>query len=707
MIDLFTGLNDEQKRAVKTIDGPLLIQAGAGSGKTKTLTHRIAYILSKEDVRPYNILAVTFTNKAAKELRERLAKLLGFDKNDRSFIPFIGTFHSICVRLLRISGEHVNIPKNFIIFDETDRLSAIKQIFRELHIDEKQYPSRQIAQIIGSAKNEMVTPEEFYSTASSPLQKVAAKVYPLYEKSLKEAGALDFDDLINKTVNMLSVSSEVRKDWQNKFHYIMIDEYQDTNSAQYKLIKLLVNKDQNIGVVGDDWQSIYSWRGADFTNILRFEKDYPKATVIKLEQNYRSTKNILDAAHKIINKNTKRSTKKLWTAIGDGLPVQIISVANERAESETVARRIMRAVDAKTRKYSDFAILYRTNAQSRAVEEACLHMNLPYKIFGGQRFYDRKEIKDVVAYLRLIYQPEDKVSFERIVNVPARGIGKTSLNKFFAWQIKNNYSLSQALTNANECEDITKRAKDALSELSSILTDIRSLSSETNAAGLIDMLLRRIDYIDYLEDSTPQSEMRVENVRELLSVAREYQDSGLDDFLEEVALVSDLDNAKVGQDYVTLMTLHSAKGLEFPVVFIVGLEESLLPHSRSLYDASEMEEERRLCYVGMTRAREELYLTHAMQRILYGGMQHNPPSRFLSDIDGEQASEQVQFKPMPAEDEPHYVLELSEGDRVEHNVFGMGTVMEMDGDMAVIYFKGRGAKKINVAFAPLIKAETT
>ncbi len=703
MTSLTKGLNPEQKRAVISTEGPLLIQAGAGSGKTKTLIHRIAYILANKDVTPVNILAVTFTNKAARELRERLARLLGRDEDDRSLAPYIGTFHSICVRLLRVSGDWAGVPKNFIIYDETDRLSAVKQIYKELSVDEKQYPARQVARIISSAKNEMVSPEVLASTASSPIQKVASRIYPLYEKALKQAGALDFDDLINKTVNMLSVSAEARDKWQKQFRYIMIDEYQDTNSAQYKLVKLLVNKDQNIGVVGDDWQSIYSWRGADFTNILRFEKDYPKATVIKLEQNYRSSKNILDASHKVINKNTKRSDKQLWTASGAGLPVQIISTSSERAEAETVARRVMRAVDSGSRKYSDFAVLYRTNAQSRAVEEACLRMSVPYKIFGGQRFYDRKEIKDIVAYLRLIYQPADKVSFERIVNVPSRGIGKTSLSNFFLWQEANDLSIKEALESVNDCQGLTHKAKTAFVELSTILTDLRALSSEVNAATLIDALLDKTSYISYLEEEgTIQSETRIENVRELLSVAKEYQDAGLDDFLEEVALVSDVDRASVGSNYVTLMTLHSAKGLEFPVVFIIGLEETLLPHSRALYEASEMEEERRLCYVGMTRAREELYLTHATQRIIYGGMQHNPPSRFLTDIDAQQTD--LESTPLFTNlKEPQYVLELSEGERVEHKVFGMGTVMEIDNDMAVIYFKGRGAKKLNIAFAPLNK----
>ncbi len=700
--DLFVGLNSEQKRAVETTEGPLLIQAGAGSGKTKTLTHRIAYLLATHKATPFNILAVTFTNKAAKEMRSRLADLLGHDAEDRAWVPYMGTFHSICVRLLRIDGDHVQVPKNFVIFDEADRLSAVKQICRQLYIDEKAYPPRQIAGLISSAKNEMISPEDYKAVASSPLQEVASKVFPLYQKSLKEAGALDFDDLISKTVHMLEEAEEVKNKWQNTFRYIMIDEYQDTNAAQYKLVKLLVNDSQNIAVVGDDWQSIYSWRGADFRNILRFEKDYPDAAIIKLEQNYRSTKNILDAAHSVISKNQERSDKKLWTDSGNGAPVQILAVPNERAEGESVVRHISRSVDSGQRRYNDFAVLYRTNAQSRSVEEACLHYNIPYRVVGGVRFYDRKEVKDVLAYLRLIFQPEDRVSFERIVNVPARGVGAKSLEQFFAWQQESGKTLSQALAGVEQCTSITPRARASLVDLAGILFDIRTLSEEVAAAGLIDSLLRRIDYFTYLEDGTPQGETRQENVRELMGVAKEYQDAGLADFLEEVALVSEPEQNTPLSDAVTLMTLHSAKGLEFPVVFMVGMEETILPHSRALYDQREMEEERRLCYVGMTRARQELFLVHANSRMLYGGLHHNPPSRFLSEFQ-DVPQQGIEAASVITSNEPRYVPDLDEGDVVKHQIFGQGTIVEISGDTASIYFKGKGIKKLNTSFAPLEK----
>ncbi len=729
------GLNSEQRRAVQTTQGPLLILAGAGSGKTKTLTHRIAYIIGTNQATPYNILAVTFTNKAAREMRERLGHLLGHHADDRAFLPYMGTFHSICVKLLRRDGSYVGVPTNFIIFDETDRLATIKQITKQLGIDEKAYPPRQIASLISSAKNELMTPQEYEIRANSPLERIASDIFPRYEKALHEAGALDFDDLIAKTVKMLQENSEVRAKWQQQFRYVLIDEYQDTNAAQYQLIRLLIGEHKNIAVVGDDWQSIYSWRGADYRNILRFEKDYSPCTVIKLEQNYRSTKNILDAAHAIITKNSQRSDKELWTQAGSGLPVQMIPVAHERAEGEAIVHRIKRQVDSAQRSYNDFAVLYRTNAQSRSLEEACLHYGIPYRIVGGQRFYDRKEIKDVIAYVRLLFQSEDRVSFERIANVPGRGLGAKSLQSFFEWQTGQGLSLKEALQNVATCGLITPKARRALSDLNGILSELRELIDESPVVSIIESLIRRTGYMEYLDDKTPQGEARQENVRELLSVAKEYQEFGLEGFLEEISLVSDIDTVDRGGQAVTLMTLHAAKGLEFPVVFMAGMEETIFPHSRALYDQSEMEEERRLCYVGMTRAREELYMIYSSSRMLYGGVQHNPPSRFLSEIDGEFAQttslqfdfgqrrsfggfqEQTSFDPSynpwnktdqsssqgTAENEPHYVEDINEGDSVRHQLFGVGTVVEMDGDNAVVYFKGKGSKKLNIAFAPLEK----
>ncbi|HSW78604.1 MAG TPA: UvrD-helicase domain-containing protein [Candidatus Babeliales bacterium] len=718
MEDLLTGLNPEQKAAVQATEGPLLILAGAGSGKTKTLTHRIAYLLATHKATPFNILAVTFTNKAAGEMRSRVGKLLGQPAGNRGFMPYMGTFHSICVRILRQDGEHIGIARNFVIWDEGDRQAAIKQASRQAGIDEKNFPARLLSSLISNAKNEMVGPQEFSANAEySPATKAAARAYPIYEKLLKDASALDFDDLIGRMVYLLSSQKEIRDKWQRQFKYVMIDEYQDTNSAQYKLVKLLTNKDMNIAVVGDDWQSIYSWRGADFRNILNFEKDYPKCKIIKLEQNYRSTKNILEAANNVITHNNLRSDKKLWTAAGAGSPVQVLQVTSERSEAESIVRRIRNVVDIRARSYKDFAILYRTNAQSRALEEVFVHYGIPYRIVGGVRFYDRKEVKDIMAYLRLIYQPEDLVSFERVVNVPARGIGGKSLLSFHSWRLQQGLNLEEGLSKAAGCLDITPKARKGFAELSDIVSSFKAMADELMPSSLIDSLLRRLDYLNFLQDGTPQGEARIENVKELISVAIEYQDAGLAGFLEEVALVSDLDTADLGGDAVILMTLHSAKGLEFPVVFITGLEETVLPHSRALYEPAEMEEERRLMYVGMTRAREELYLTYATERNLYGGRQHNPPSRFIADVGPVTNTLETGFglfSPSPYSDEqkfadsgtePRYVPELEEGDGVKHQLFGVGTVMELDGENATVYFKGKGTKRLNIAFAPLTKLE--
>lgn len=749
-MDLLAGLNNKQAEAVKQTDGPVLILAGAGSGKTKTLTHRIAYLIN-QGVSPYAILAVTFTNKAAKEMRQRVWTLMNAHRSGvqgdneqhrqttqqsapspenrvaevpRSFMPYMGTFHSICVRILRQDGEHVGIPRNFVIFDESDRQSAVKQALKQLSIDEKQFKASSIAGMISSAKNELITPEEYQAKATMPAQKVAAQVFPLYERSLREAGALDFDDLIGRTVTALAAHKELREKWSQQFHYIMIDEYQDTNNAQYRLIKLLTNQDQNLCVVGDDWQSIYSWRGADFRNILNFERDYPNATVIKLEENYRSTKNILDAAHMIIAKNEQRSDKQLWTKAGAGMPVQIVQVQSEAHEGESVLTKIKSQVEMRIRKYNDFAVLYRTNAQSRGLEEVFLRYGVPYRVVGGVRFYDRKEIKDILSYIRLIYQPEDRTSFLRIVNVPTRGVGAKSLENFFAWTATNNLTLGQALNSVQTCPTVSGKALKGLVELSNLMTDLRRVAptdenlsdadSQTgklsnSVSNFVEAVVRRVRYLEYLDDGSLQAGERIENVKELTSVAKEYDAAGLDSFLEEVALLSGLDTVDERTDAVTLMTLHAAKGLEFPVVFMVGMEESVFPHSRALFEPNEMEEERRLCYVGMTRAREELYLYHANSRMLYGSSQHNPPSRFLSDIDAEQTAPATTTEsffgpkalPQDRAYEPEPSLQVAVGAKVRHQLFGIGTVVGVDGEMLSIAFKTKGVKKLNASFAPL------
>ncbi|MEM6997523.1 MAG: UvrD-helicase domain-containing protein [Patescibacteria group bacterium] len=715
------GLNDAQSAAVRQTEGPLLILAGAGSGKTKTLTHRIAHILSEGLATEHQILAVTFTNKAAREMRERIHELLhGTPESGRSFMPFMGTFHGICVRILRRDGVAIGIDSNFVIIDESDRLQLIKRIQKELHIDEKQFTPRSIAGIISSSKNELIGPEEYASINQGTLQQKVAEIYPRYERALKEQNSLDFDDLLLRTVELFN-NDEVLASWVERFRYIMVDEYQDTNAVQYKLIKQITRTNKNLAVVGDDWQSIYSWRGADYRNILNFERDFPDAMVIKLEQNYRSTKNILDAADAVIAKNSSRTDKKLWTDIGAGSKVKVVQVASERSEAEAIVRRITSHVELGSRTYSDFAVLYRTNAQSRSIEEQFVRYGVPYRIFGGVRFYDRKEVKDIMAYLRLIYQPEDRVSFERIINTPSRGIGTKSVENFYAWMATEGLSLSGALDRINEIESITARAKNSFVKFADTISTMRAQAEDQNVSVLVDLLIKRINYLDFVDDGTLQGESRAENVRELISVAREYDDLGLAGFLEEVALVSSADDADGEANSVSLMTLHAAKGLEFPHVFMVGMEEGIFPHSRASYDASEMEEERRLCYVGMTRAMQDLTLVYASSRMLYGSQTYNPPSRFIADIPSSAidmsgaapevaSSRSLNFGEEPwdittpvQKDEPRVVIELQPGDTVAHKVFGEGSVLEVDGDNVAVYFKKKGVKKLNTSFAPLEK----
>ena len=604
------GLNPAQKSAVETLLGPLLILAGAGSGKTKTLTHRIANLIA-HGTPPSAILALTFTNKAAKEMRTRLAALLGLE-NTFSFMPWMGTFHSICVKILRIEAENVGLSKNFVIYDSDDRLALIKRSMKTLKITDKTLKPRAIEAVISKSKNESLTPEEYATTAYYPNQKSIADIYKKYENERKKANAVDFDDLLLEVAHLFKNRPDLRQKWQQKFQHILIDEYQDTNGVQYQIVRLLVNQQRNICVVGDDWQSIYSWRGADFTNILNFENDFPGTKIIKLEQNYRSTGNILKASQKIITKNTKRTDKTLFTTAPAGAPVQIERLDNEQIEAEWVAR----AIFASGRPHSDFAILYRTNAQSSAFERALIHQNIPYKLIGGVRFYDRKEIKDILAYLHLIINPADTIALSRIVNVPARGIGETSLAKILAQNTKA----------------LTPKISRAYAGFTNLINDLRTQNSKaTPPAQLIENVLSRTNYKEHLNDGEPlKAEERLENLTTLIGEASAY--ASLQDFLADAALMSSADEASDSAK-VTLMTLHAAKGLEFPVVFLVGLEEGLLPHARSgETQADDLEEERRLAYVGITRAREELFLTYASSRFTFGGRTFNFPSRFLTDL---------------------------------------------------------------------------
>lgn len=712
-MQILEGLNKEQKKAVEKTEGPLLILAGAGSGKTKTLTHRVAHILQERKAMPEQILAVTFTNKAANEMRERIGTLLAQDGSRRSFMPFTGTFHGICVRLLRMDGEHIGVPSNFVIFDSADQKTAMKQAMKQIGVTDKKFNPSSILSLISGAKNELLDVQDYSKTSSTPAQNVAAEVWPVYAKILKEANALDFDDIIIRTVDLLLSKKEIRSKWQKQFRYILIDEYQDTNKAQYELIRLLVNDHKNICVVGDDWQSIYSWRGADYQNILNFEKDYKNTLVIKLEQNYRSTKPILDAAHKIITKNQNRSDKKIWTDLAGEKEVALHIVSDEMSEGELVVSSVKMSVDNSDYKYGDHAVLYRTNAQSRSIEEACLRYGVPYRVVGGVRFYDRKEIKDVMSYVRLIYQPDDMVSFRRIVNIPSRGIGATSINNFMRWLTDSGLTLSQGLASVQQCEKLTKRAVNGISKFNALIISLRNQIEQLKVNELIEHIINKTGIVDYYQDGSVQGDSKAENIKELISVAKEYEELGLDGFLEEVALVSDIDSYDNDADAIVLMTIHAAKGLEFPVVFMVGMEESVFPHSRSLFDPNQMEEERRLCYVGMTRAMRELIMVSANRRLLYGESHHNPPSRFLADIDGELAqipkfsSQAIDpaYNPWKNKSsEPFKTtseIEVITGSVVRHKIFGTGTVVEIEGDVATISFKGRGPKKLNIAFAPL------
>ncbi len=700
-MDLLDGLNPAQSEAVQIKSGPLLILAGAGSGKTKTLTNRIAYLIANDSVMPSEILAVTFTNKAAREMRERLGVLLKQSSAHRGFMPWMGTFHGICVRMLRIDGEAVGVPKNFVIYDEDDRQGLVKQVMKRLAISDNDIKAKSVSAAISSSKNEMVSPEEYEASAQAPYQKNVAKIYKKYEELRKIAGALDFDDLLIEVVHLLRESSTVRTKWQKNFKHILIDEYQDTNAAQYNIIKLLVNDQRNICVVGDDWQSIYSWRGADFTNILNFERDFKGAKVIKLEQNYRSTGNILDAASNVIAKNVNRTDKKLWTTVGPGAPVQVHELYDEAEEANLVAERISSHVAMGARKFGDFAILYRTNAQSYTLERAFLRFRVPYQIVGGVRFYDRKEIKDIIAYLRLTYQPQDRMSFSRIVNIPTRGVGAMSLEKFLLWQSESGMDIITALASVEQTSTITAKAKSALADLGEKLRSAQSDLETTSPNEIIEKILSLTGYRQYIADGTPQAEEREANIGALLSDAQNF--ATLPDFLEEVALMSSADTSSDGQK-VTLMTLHAAKGLEFPVVFIVGVEEGILPHAM-VYEAgtAELEEERRLMYVGMTRAREELHLTYAASRIQFGVRSYNPVSRFIEDM-GNQVALSAPVAPHFTPSQEFYSDELfTVGEHVRSSSFGTGEVVEVDGLALTIKFDNGQTKKLNIEYARLEK----
>ena len=629
MDTILGGLNPAQKEAVETLEGPLLILAGAGSGKTKTLTHRIANLIA-HGVQPGNILAVTFTNKAANEMRVRLWGILKPDVDEeidppRSFMPYMGTFHGIAVRILRIEADAAGLDRNFVIYDADDQISLIRRILKDLKLtDNKNLKPKSIQAIISSEKNQGNGPDEYAAGALYPNQHNIAKVFRRYEEEKTKAGALDFDDLLLKELELLQKNLSVRKKWQEKFKHILIDEYQDTNVVQYNIVKLLVNEQKNICVVGDDWQSIYSWRGADFTNILNFERDYPGAKVIKLEQNYRSTGCILAASQKIINKNKTRTDKTLFTEIGNGEPVEIESLRDEAEEANYVALKIMN-MQRQYPDYSDFAVLYRTNAQSYTFEKAFINMHIPYKIVGGVRFYDRKEVKDVLAILKLLVSGRDKVSLERVVKNVISGVGEVSLGKIL--MAIDALPDDEPLKNPDILEVLSAaKAKNGFGKL---VNFVKKISLDDNPGEIVKKVIEYFDFKTLTDDGTPSSEERMANLEVLVSNAAAYDK--LEDFLADASLMSSADESVV-KNSVTLMTLHAAKGLEFPVVFMVGLEEGLFPSGRASEDEAGLEEERRLAYVGMTRAMRKLFLTYAASRYSYGSRNYNMPSRFLTEL---------------------------------------------------------------------------
>ncbi len=697
-------LNPQQRAAVEATTGPVLVLAGAGSGKTKVLTYRLAYILDQELATPEQILAVTFTNKAAGEMRERVEKLL----SGNAKLPWMGTFHSICVRMLRRDGQAVGLNERFTIFDPQDQLDTTREAMEKLNISTKEVNPRAVHGLISSAKNELVSPAEYEQYAQGPFQRTVAAVYPVYQKLLREYNAVDFDDLLVLTVHLLRAQPEIRTKYQQLFRYVLVDEYQDTNHAQYLMIKMLSEKHRNICCVGDDDQSIYSFRGANIRNILNFKEDYPDALIIKLEQNYRSTQNILDAAHGVVSKNSNRTAKKLWTENPKGERLILYTASTEKDEALWVIRQAKDLVQQGVTP-DEIAVLYRTNAQSRALEEACIQEALVYKVVGALRFYERREIKDILGYLRIIYNTQDDASLRRIINSPKRGIGPKALESLAVSAKAQGMSSVQYLLSGAEF------AQRGLADFSRLLISLFQLSQEMNVADLMQRILEDSGYLSMLQDGSAEGEARIENLRELLSVAQKYEDydpgSSLALFLEEVGLMEDNTQAQAGLAAVTLMTVHSAKGLEFEHVFLVGMEEGLFPHSRVFTAPDELEEERRLAYVAITRAKIKLYMVHTDSRMYFGARQQNLISRFVNDIAPQllerktgRATEWEEYSEVLTGWDSPQLPQLQVGDRVRHAQFGEGRVLSIDDYIVTVSFVGlHGKKELAKEFAPLQK----
>lgn len=703
--DFVSELNPVQYDAVTTVDGPLLILAGAGSGKTRVLTYRIAYLIEKEGVSPHSILAITFTNKAADEMRERVMSLVG----EKARAIWVSTFHSACARILRQEIHHLGYRKNFVVYDDRDSYRLISEVMKQLDIDPKQFSPSAILNEISLAKSELLDFEDYEERAETHFERAVALVFKRYQQQLTENNALDFDDLIVLTVRLFELFPQVLRRYQERFRYILVDEYQDTNHAQYVFIKLLAERYRNLCVVGDDDQSVYGWRGADIRNILDFEKDFPETTVIRLEQNYRSTRKILKAANELIKHNVRRKHKELWTENDEGESITLYQAFDEYDEAGFVASEIERLED--RYQYNDIAVFYRTNAQSRVFEEVFLRHGIPYRIVGGVRFYERQEIKDILAYLRLMVNPADGISFLRVVNVPRRNIGKTSLEhlKFYAYQ--QQISLYEAAAQAERIKALSSRAQKSLVGFYQLIEELKQEAKGRTPAETIQIVAEKTGYLSMLqEEKTVEADSRIENIRELVTVAASfhhlYPDADLEAFLERVSLLSDIDTYDERENSVTLMTVHNAKGLEFPVVFIVGLEEGLFPHSRSLYSEDELEEERRLCYVGITRAKEKLYLTHAFRRTMWGQVSEAFPSRFLSEIPEELVTEHVRTRAAQPQEARRDIEDYRVGDMVIHDRFGEGVVLEIqDGGKVRVRFFDAGDKTLLVEYAPMKKIQ--
>jgi DNA helicase-2/ATP-dependent DNA helicase PcrA len=713
-------LSAVQRDAVQHTDGPVLIFAGAGSGKTRVLTHRIAYLLGEKKIFPDRILAVTFTNKAASEMKSRLERLVGEQARDL----WVGTFHSICVRMLRRDGAKIGIARNFAIMDDADQRSIVRDVLHDLDFDERQITPGAALDEISKAKNQLLTPAEYESRATSFMAERIAKVYHEYDRRLRESNGLDFDDLIGQTIRLLETDGDVRTRYQNKFRYILVDEYQDVNFAQYRLCAILAAEHGNLTVVGDDDQSIYSWRGSDYKNILRFEEDFPGAKIFKLEENYRSTQTILNVANELVANNTTRSEKKLFTNRAEGETVTVYGAETERAEARYAIEKIKEHVR-EGAAYRDFIVLYRTNAQSRVFEEGFLSEGIPYRVVGGTGFYARTEIKDMMAYLRYIVNPSDAVAFRRIVNVPRRSIGQQTIASLVDAAAAAGVSVGQAIFDKELLRRAVPKKQKELERFADLIEHLSSRAGSLSVSDLLVAVMEESGYVRELQaEDTTESRTRMENLQELIGVAREFEaqaaenGGSLDDFLANIALVSDLDTLDPDASFVTLMTMHSAKGLEFPIVFLTGFEDGVFPGNRALTDMNELEEERRLAYVGVTRAMDRLYLSYAMRRTLYGNTFAHPKSRFLDEMPSVETVGAVLSMPRPSGGRWREVsihetagngvnLGLEVGDRVRHPKWGEGLVKAVTGaggdGLLTINFPNVGEKMVMLKYAPLEK----